>query len=80
MTLAVFMTLQAWKMVLLNSMTFHDFPGRVVTLHDGVEVAEPYASYLHFAPEDNTTTPAHHQSDFYGPDALSHTQPTAPKD
>ena len=26
------MTFQAWKMVLLNSMTFHDFPGRVVTL------------------------------------------------
>jgi len=26
------MTFQAWKMVLLNSMTFHHFPGRVVTL------------------------------------------------
>ena len=26
------MTFQAWKMVILNSMTFHDFPGRVVTL------------------------------------------------
>ena len=26
------MTFQAWKMVLLNSRTFHDFPGRVVTL------------------------------------------------
>jgi len=27
------MTFQAWKMVLLKSMTFHDFPGRVVTLY-----------------------------------------------
>jgi len=26
------MTFQAWKMVLLNSMTFRDFPGKVVTL------------------------------------------------
>jgi len=26
------MTFQAWKMVLVNSMTFHDFPGGVVTL------------------------------------------------
>ena len=26
------MTFQAWKMVSLNSMTVHDFPGRVVTL------------------------------------------------
>ena len=26
------MTFEAWKVVLLNSMTFHDFPGRVVTL------------------------------------------------
>jgi len=38
--------------------------------------AEPYASYLHFAPE---TTPAPHQSDFYGLDALPDTQPTASK-
>ena len=43
--------------------------------HDGVAVAssEPYASYLHFA------SPAPHQPDFYGPDALPDTQPTASK-
>jgi len=38
------MTFQAWKMVLLNSMTFHDFPGRVVTLysvHNAVCEASP---------------------------------------
>jgi len=35
------MTFQAWKMVLLNSMTFHDFPGRVVTLASSV-----YFGYL----------------------------------
>ena len=35
-----------------------------------VASAEPYASYLHFAPEDN------HHSDFYGPYAIPDTQPT----
>jgi len=35
------MTFQAWKMVLVNSMTFHDFPGGVVTLSDVQQVPQP---------------------------------------
>jgi len=27
------MTIQAWNLVFLNPMTFHDFPGPVVTLY-----------------------------------------------
>jgi len=42
-----------------------------------VASAEPYASYLHFAPEDNQASTAH--SDFYKPDAIPDTQPTAAK-
>ena len=42
-----------------------------------VATAEPYASHLHFAPEDNHVK---NQSDFYGPEALPDTQPTESKD
>jgi len=39
MTLLLFsMTFQAWKLLCLNSMTFHDFRGPVVTLQKAAKI------------------------------------------